>query len=93
MGFIEVKLFEELNLDGDVKVLLSDSNLPFVEVTFEYKFIKFVFDVCLLFIKASSPRAKSDPAEEKDSKLKVVGDSFGKNNRLAEVSVLSDVFP
>lgn len=88
-----MKLLDELNLDGDVKVLLSDSNFPFVEVTFEYKFIKFVFDVCRLFMNASSPRAKSDPAEENDSKLKVVEDSFGNKSRLAGVSGLSDDFP
>ena len=76
-----------------MKVLLSDSNFPFVEVTFEYKFIKFVFDVCRLFMNASSPRAKSDPAEENDSKLKVVEDSFGNKSRLAGVSGLSDDFP
>ena len=88
-----MKLLDELNLDGDVNVLLSDSNFPFVEVMFEYKFIKFVFDVCRLFINASSPRAKSDPAEENDSKLKVVEDSFGNKSRLAEVSGLSEDFP
>ena len=88
-----MKLLEELNFDGDVKVLLRASNFPFVEVMFEYKFKKFVFDVCRLFINASSPRAKSDPAEENDSKLKVVDDSFGSKSKLAGVNGLSDDFP
>ena len=55
--------------------------------------MKAVFEVCLLLIKASSPRAKSEPAEEKDSRLKVVEDEFGSSKRLTGVRFLSVFLP
>jgi hypothetical protein len=55
--------------------------------------VKAVFEVCLLLIKASSPRARSEPAEEKDSRLKVVEDEFGSSKRLTGVRFLSVFLP
>ena len=55
--------------------------------------MKAVFEVCRLLIKASSPRARSEPADEKDSKLKVVDDELGNSKRFAGVKFLSVFLP
>ena len=91
--FTDVKVLEELNLLSVVKTSLRAANFGLIVVAPEYRSAKFVFDVCRLLTNASSPRARSDPAEEKDSKLKVVADSLGNSIRLSGVSVLSLFLP
>ena len=85
--------FEELNFDADEKALFKESNLALGAVTFEYKLAKLVLDVCRLLMNDSSPRARSEPADANDSKLNVVEDSLGRNNRFAGVRTLSVFLP
>ena len=93
VGFSEVNVFEELNFDADEKALFKESNFALGAVILEYKLAKLVLDVCRLLMNDSSPRARSEPADANDSKLNVVEDSLGRNNRFAGVKILSVFFP
>jgi hypothetical protein len=88
-----VNVFEELNFDDDEKAVFKESNFALGAVIFEYKLTKLVLDVCRLLMNDSSPRARSDPAEVNDSRLKVVEDWLGRNNKLAGVKILSVFLP